>query len=156
MSDIRWTRNPVYGDQPAGRVLVLPVYTDTEGLEGYDCATIPLTREMALALLARLALVMEWKAKDRGLVTADFFDDTAEYRPGELAEAPDFADYWLPDFESDRDESRTYGDVLEVGDGFVQWRGIAKYVDCEVRTAELSAKDLLEFAGGGDPWKEAS
>jgi hypothetical protein len=148
-----WWTNP-----EGKRLLVLEVFGTLDGVDGYDCFAVEMTRELAQALLARIERVKSWKAQDDDLSYAKFWDYAGEYYSWEYdSPVEDREGHPPPRWVRGDFDSRTEMDHLEVGcrpDGWVGWSAWVKHSDPAIKltTQEIREEELRRFVAGDDPW----
>ena len=127
------------------RALVLPAHFATdhsEGIEGYDCLVVHLTKPTVRGLLAKMNAVTAWHAQDNDVEAVEYYDRTdAEWWPNDFdAELEDdIRPYW--DGRGDFD-SRTDRDRIVVSTEYVWWIADTKHTDARVESDGLDRVTL--------------
>jgi hypothetical protein len=136
------------------RVLVLDVMSTAPDETEFQCLVLDMTRELALALLARFALVNEWRKVDPALDVVEFNDNGREYRARALSgNAIDEEENYAPTWDVD-DTSRLDNEslVIFVRSAYLEWRAEVGDEPDRLNTVGLTEADLRMFVDGGDPW----
>lgn len=148
---------PIWIKTPEGdRFLLLeahftqPDYAD--GIEGYDCFVVNLTKTAVRALLARMDKVAALHAEDSMIESVDYYDCTGEWWPREFDVEDDeqLVVHW--DGRSDFD-SRTEVDRLTVTPDSLWWHALTKHTEMLVETDQIdraTLETLLEEADEED------
>jgi hypothetical protein len=158
-----WITNP-----KGERVLALKVHGDLEGVDGYDVATIPMTREYAQQLLTQLDAVKALKMDS--LAHVSFHDYTPDFWPADYdSDLTSEEGSYLspPKFEGEDgsgEPGRTEYDRLLIapaagltdGHGWVQWTCAIKHTDppIDIETECLDERQLRAYVADEEPWQD--
>ncbi len=130
--------------------LLLNVYRSNENADGFDCAILDLTPQLAAEILLRMNLFAELRKRDKDLAEMGYHDCSPSFLSGDveqLAEILDYGeDYKEADIEGtpvqDFEVERTECDRMVIHSGEVYWEAIPKHGDWRVETRPIQ-EDLI-------------